>query len=128
MGSDNIVKKNFSVGVDIETVSRFAGLERKKDAHFLRHVFTEQEMDVCFAKKQPAPHLAGRFAAKEAVYKALTAMGIPGIALRQIEIIKEASGAPRVSVESLAQEPITVALSISHCEDLAIAFVVVVSL
>src|SRR4051812_17104349 len=60
----------FSLGVDIEEVQRFKVLIRNK--RFLARVFTVEEIKYCFSKKNRAQHFAVRFAAKEAVWKALS--------------------------------------------------------
>ena len=60
---------NFAIGVDIESISRFKNLKRDKSRHFLEKIFTQNELNYCFSKKVPSPHLAVRFAAKEAAEK-----------------------------------------------------------
>jgi holo-[acyl-carrier protein] synthase len=62
--------KSGSVGVDIEEVARFQKLIRNK--RFLNRVYTPQEVAYCLSKKNRAQHFAVRFAAKEAVWKALS--------------------------------------------------------
>lgn len=58
-----------NVGVDVIEVERVQKVyERQKD-RFLKRVFTQEEQDYCFSKSNPYPHLAARFAAKEAVSK-----------------------------------------------------------
>lgn len=61
------------LGIDLIEISRFKKLNRKKDASFLARIFTETELNYCFTFKDPATHLAGTFAAKEALSKALGA-------------------------------------------------------
>jgi len=65
--------ENIGIGVDIEDVNRFTKLGGNKA--FLKKVFTQNELDYCFSKKVAAPHLAVRYAGKEAVVKALYNMG-----------------------------------------------------
>ncbi|MCB1123732.1 MAG: holo-ACP synthase [Verrucomicrobiae bacterium] len=61
-----------NVGVDVIEVDRVKQVyERQKD-RFLKRVFTEEEQEYCFSKSNPYPHLAARFAAKEAVSKAFS--------------------------------------------------------
>ncbi len=58
-----------NVGVDVIEVERVREVyERQKD-RFLKRVFTQEEQDYCMSKSNPFPHLAVRFAAKEAVSK-----------------------------------------------------------
>jgi holo-[acyl-carrier protein] synthase len=67
-----------NVGVDVIEVDRVQKVyERQKD-RFLKRVFTQEEQDYCFSKSNPFPHLAARFAAKEAVSKAFST-GIGGL-------------------------------------------------
>lgn len=64
--------KLLNVGVDVIEVDRVQKLyERQKD-RFLKRVFTHEEQDYCLSKSNPFPHLAARFAAKEAVSKAFS--------------------------------------------------------
>ncbi|MBH55005.1 MAG: holo-[acyl-carrier-protein] synthase [Opitutaceae bacterium] len=61
-----------NVGVDVIEVDRVQKVyERQKD-RFLKRVYTQEEVDYCFDKSNPFPHLAARFAAKEAVSKAFS--------------------------------------------------------
>jgi len=72
----------FGLGVDIVEISRVRRLARRAP-RFLPRVFTSREIAYCRSKKNPWPHFAVRFAAKEAVWKAL---GRAGIALKDIEV------------------------------------------
>ena len=121
----NSSENNFGIGTDIETVSRFQDLDRDKDANFLNKIFTDQELDGCFLKKNPAPHLAVRFAAKEAVFKALTMFGVKNLPMNKLEIVNREDGVPEVHVHDTDLTGIHIALSMSHCQDKALAFVVI---
>lgn len=111
---------NFSIGVDIETISRFSGLNKKKSKVFLSKIFTEKELDYCFSKKTAAQHLAVRFAAKEALIKAVSLFDKKKLSLNEIEIIKNNDGAPSVNLRGY-----DIKISLSHCEDKAVAFVLI---
>ncbi|NWF96067.1 MAG: holo-ACP synthase [Candidatus Thorarchaeota archaeon] len=105
----------FSIGTDIVNVQRIR--EIAPDSRFFRRVFCDEERSYCSQYGDPAPHLAGLFAAKEAVLKAL---GSPkGLSLHNIEITHEMDGAPEVRPRLLAGREVTV--SISHTCDWAVA-------
>jgi len=117
------------IGVDVIEVSRIRRLMERKGDRLHGRVFTDIEMDA--AKGGHYEKLAGRFAAKEAVSKAL-GQGISGIGWNEIEIRKAPSGKPYVQLsgraETLARElgVSTVLISISHTDTLAVAFAVAV--
>lgn len=111
---------NIFIGVDIESVSRFKGLDRKKDKNFLDKIFTEKEMDYCFSKKEPSQYLSVRFAAKEAIIKAINSLKGKASILDKIEIGNDMNGIPLVNLKGY-----NIKISLSHCEDKAIAFVIV---
>jgi len=110
------------VGVDIENIKRFEILQKDEFEGFLSKIFTERELDYCFSKKNPAPHLAVRFCGKEATLKALD---IPHLEYNQIEIINNERDIPEVHVHSKYISGTRFHLSLSHCQDKAIGFVVV---
>lgn len=118
---------DFSIGVDLEPIIRFKDLDRKKSGHFLTKVFTEKEIEYCYSKKEPAQHLAARFTAKEAVIKAFAGFGLNKIPLNNIEIVKNREGLPFVHITKEGyKNKYDVKISLSHCEDKAIAFAIVV--
>ncbi len=110
---------NFSVGVDIELISRFQDLSINKSKLFLSKIFTKAEIEYCFSKKNPAQHLAVRFAAKEAVVKAISYFGKENVPLNKIEVVKKNNGAPLIKLVGY-----NIRLSLSHCKDMAIAFII----
>ena len=80
---------HFSVGIDIEHTERFQNIDSKYNDQFLNDIFTDSELEYCFNKQNPHQHLAGRFAAKEAAFKAfeqIESAKTPQIT--QIEIIQ----------------------------------------
>jgi len=115
-----------AVGVDLVEVGRVASALRRHGDRFLRKVFTPGELEYC--ARRP-PELAARFAAKEAVAKAL-GTGIGAVAWQEIEVVREPSGRPGITLHGVARtlarerglrEPL---LSLSHTREHAIAFVV----
>ena len=81
------------IGIDITTVARFRPLARSPHAQFMLNTFSEKERVYCLAYKDPGPHLAGTFAAKEAVQKA---SGLFKLAPNAIEILRDKDGKPEV--------------------------------
>lgn len=82
------------LGIDRIEIARVARTDERFGARFGRRVYTDAEWAYCRSRPRPAQSLAARFAAKEAAMKAL-GLGWPGgIAYRDVEIIRAATGAP----------------------------------
>ncbi len=121
-------------GVDLVEISKFREIFQRH-SHFISDIFTEGERAYCESMKNPYPHFAGRFAAKEAYLKALgtriSGSGIDSI-FQDIEVISTASGKPEVSVSGWAEKiakkrKITqCSLSISHTLHYAVATVILI--
>src|SRR5881275_465132 len=90
---------NVAVGIDIIEVGRVRKVFEKHGERFLRRVFTENEVKQCRGK---ATRLAGRFAAKEAISKAL-GTGLHGVAWREMEVVQLRSGRPTVTLHGNAK-------------------------
>ena len=118
------------VGTDLIRISRVRKLAERFPDRIGRKVFTAAELAYCRTKSDPAPSLAGRFAAKEAVMKALGTGWRGGIRFIDIEIVRAASGQPSIQLSGKAEDVarergIThIYLSISHDGDLAQATVI----
>lgn len=113
------------IGVDMEQASRFRG--KKKGSRFLERLFTRRELAYCFSKHDPAQHLAARFAAKEAVFKALCSAGKAGgggFDPRHIEISAGKGGLPMAKVINPKLHYVRIYVSMSHSNDMAVAFAV----
>lgn len=106
------------VGVDIVEISRVRALARR-NPRFLKRVFSASEIAYCRAKKNPWPHFAVRFAAKEAVYKTL---GVADVPLTSISVSRDRAGRPRVAIAG--KPALKLKLSLSHGRDHAVAFAV----
>ena len=115
--------KNLGVGTDIEDIGRFRKLDRNKNSNFLDKIFTKKELDYSFSKAKPYQHLAARYAGKEAVVKALSSMGKQNIGYRDIEILNDDKGIPRVNLNYNGS--LKFHISLSHSNDRALAFAVV---
>ena len=118
------MKENFGVGVDIESIDRFRGLELPKNCAFLEQVFTKRELEYCFSKADSAQYLAARFAGKEAVVKALSSMGERMLEFKKVEITNNDTGVPIVRLGSRSLGEYVVKISLAHCRDNAIAFAI----
>jgi len=109
------------VGIDIVEIKRIAKSVRKSG--FLNRVFTPQEIKYCRAKKQSSQHYAVRFAAKEAVWKAL---GRKGIALKEISVKNSPDGKPEIVLAKLKKLEKRVSISLSHSSEYAVAVAIVI--
>ena len=106
------------VGVDLVEISRVRDFARR-NPRFLKRVFSASEIAYCKAKKNPWPHFAVRFAAKEAVYKTLGKADIP---LTAISVSRDVDGRPTVSISGKPAKKLK--LSLSHGREHAVAFAV----
>ncbi|KKW24559.1 MAG: 4'-phosphopantetheinyl transferase [Candidatus Kaiserbacteria bacterium GW2011_GWC2_52_8b] len=117
------------IGVDIEEIKRFRGKKLPRDERFLKTIFTPRELTYCFGKSDPGSHLAARFAAKEAAWKALTAAkklnSHLAPFLRDVEILNETNGVPRMTFFSPKLRMRSASVSLAHSRTYAIAIVCV---
>jgi holo-[acyl-carrier protein] synthase len=91
---------NVAVGIDIIEVDRVRRVYERHGERFLKRVFTEREVQQCRGK---VTRLAGRFAAKEAISKAL-GTGLHGVAWREMEVVQLRSGRPTVRLHGNAKQ------------------------
>ena len=122
-----------AVGVDLIEISRVCEIISRRGDQFRRRVYTEGEIDYCerqAAGLSRSSSYAARFAAKEAVMKALGTGWGSGVAWRQIEIVKSETGAPGLRLHGRALERLgeigasRAHVSLSHSRDLAVAQVI----
>src|SRR5258708_39892516 len=92
------------IGVDLVRIPRMRDVIARWDERFLRRVFTEGEIAYCRARRDPVPHFAARFAAKEAATKALGTGLSLGVRLRDPEGHRERGQAPRLVLPGRARE------------------------
>ncbi|MCM8796646.1 MAG: holo-ACP synthase [Candidatus Omnitrophica bacterium] len=109
-------------GVDITEVRRLRQAVEKWGDAFLGRVFTKTEL--CNAKKRGSlyQHLAGRFAAKEAIFKAL---GNAELTWKDVEILNDKEGRPLCRILNGRAKKLDVHISISHVKTYATAFAIV---
>jgi holo-[acyl-carrier protein] synthase len=119
-------RTRITVGVDIIEIDRIEQAISSWQDSFLQRVYTDAELEIC---QNRASSFAARFAAKEAVMKALTT-GMWGLQWREIEITQNTSGAPEVKLHGKARSKAeelgiaNLALSLSHSKKYAVAMVV----
>jgi holo-[acyl-carrier protein] synthase len=87
-------------------------------------VFTNKEISYCRSKRKPSEHFAGKFAAKEAILKAMGGAG-KKTDMKKIEILNTGKGAPRAKVSDKVLQNCRILLSISHSRESAVAFVII---
>ncbi|HEV8458766.1 MAG TPA: holo-ACP synthase [Methylomirabilota bacterium] len=115
------------IGVDLAQIRRLRRVVERWDDRFLRRVFTEDEIAYCRRRRDPIPHLAARFAAKEATLKALGTGLRMGIKWQELEVRRERGQAPvmvlsgRCRALAQAKGAGSVLLSLSHDGDYAMA-------
>jgi len=115
------------VGVDLTQMPRLRRVVARWDERFLQRVFTEQEIAYCRRRRDPIPHFAARFAAKEATLKALGTGLSMGVNWRELEVRRERGQAPtmvlsgRCRAIAEAKGGRRVLLSLSHDGDYAMA-------
>ena len=117
-------------GVDLVDCRRLARAIERHGDRFLHRVFTPGELAYCLGRKRHVEHLAGRFAAKEAVLKVLGSGWSGGIAWTDIEVVPSPAGRPTIKLTGRCRELADamglaeIPLSISHVESHAVAFAI----
>ena len=112
------------VGIDIVEIDRFKRVMDRWGEHFLRKIFTDREIDYCLSKRNSYQHLAGRFAVKEAISKAIST-GWGGIfRWRDVEVLSDKTGKPIALFHNKLKNELSsclVHISISHSHNYAVA-------
>jgi len=109
-------------GVDITEVRRLRQAVEKWGDAFLNRVFTKVELENALVRGSLYQHLAGRFAAKEAVFKA---MGDPQLSWKEVQILNDKEGKPVCMILNRRAGDVKVLLSISHVKNYAVANAIV---
>jgi holo-[acyl-carrier protein] synthase len=119
------------MGIDIVEIGRIQEMIDKYGDHFLHKVFTDSEISWCGAKAKPSVHYAGRWAVKEAFYKALPPACQKLSGWKSVEVVPSPHGAPSISVcdrpfrNGLKKCRVRIChLSISHEKTMCVAVVV----
>lgn len=116
------------IGVDIVDVERMKEALEESAGKLAEKVFTETETNYCRSKKKPYEHFAARFAAKEAVSKAVKTGWSGAFRWKDVEVVNDDSGAPRIvlynEMANLLQNS-RIHLSLSHTQSTVVAFAVI---
>lgn len=120
------------IGTDIVECPRIGRMIEQHGELFLRRVYTEREIRYCQARKRALEHFAGRWAAKEAILKAIGTGWTKGISWTDLEVRNEPGGEPKVLVRGGARDAAArrgignILISISHCRTYATAYALAV--
>lgn len=109
-------------GVDITEVSRLKKAIEKWGDDFTKRVFTKNELENAKTRGSIYQHLAGRFAAKEAIFKAL---GNNRLTWQDVEILNDKDGKPHCKILNKKAENSNILVSISHVKNYAVANAVI---
>jgi len=118
------------IGTDIVECLRIAQMVERHGELFITRVYTPLEIEYCQSRKQATQHFAGRWAAKEAVLKALGTGWRRGISWRDVEVRNIRTGSPTIALYGGARDYMEqagiaqVLISISHCRSHATAYAV----
>jgi len=116
------------IGTDIVECLRIAQMIERHGELFINRVYTPHEIRYCQSRKQATQHFAGRWAAKEAILKALGTGWRRGISWRDIEVRNDQMGRPVVGLRGGARDIVEqrgireMLVSISHCRSHATAY------
>lgn len=122
--------KIVGIGLDLVKIARIRSLTERWQQRFLQRLYTDAEREYCFGRAFPYASLAGRFAAKEAVLKALGTGWSGGIRWVDIQVLNDPTGRPVATANGrvgalLQQAGVTgIHVSLSHDADYAIAEVI----
>jgi len=112
------------IGTDIVSIPKLKKtINSSQGDKFKKRIFTEDEICYCSNKENSDIHFAGRFAAKEAITKALlSSERIDSISMKSIEIISGKNRKPEVNLTLSSKLQLQCKVSISHTDEYAIAF------
>jgi holo-[acyl-carrier protein] synthase len=114
------------IGIDATDIERIARTIETFGDRFLQRIFTDGEIAYCRRRRNPVPHFAGRFAAKEAAMKALGTGHSRGVLWRDVEVVR-IGGPPQLQFHGAAARRFAALqadnslLTITHSETLALA-------
>jgi holo-[acyl-carrier protein] synthase len=119
------------VGMDATDIPRIADAIARYGDRFLQRILTDGERAYCLRRRDPTPHVAGRFAAKEAGMKAIGTGHSRGVLWRDIEVVRH-GGPPQLRFHRAAAEHFAAlgaeraVLTITHSQTLALAHVILI--
>ncbi|MBI3586357.1 MAG: holo-ACP synthase [Ignavibacteriales bacterium] len=116
------------IGVDVVDVDRMKQALDAWGQQLMEKLFTKAEITYCTAKKNPSEHFAARFAAKEAVSKAIQTGWSGAFRWKDVEVANSPSGAPKIIVHHTLASTLGAAkihLSLSHTKTTVVAFAII---
>jgi holo-[acyl-carrier protein] synthase len=119
------------IGVDVVQIQRIVASLERFGERFEKRIFTDAEREYCHRHPDPLPHLAARFAAKEAASKAIGTGMSQGVGFKQFEVIQPGGHQPKLEFHGVALERFQTLgctsshVSLTHDGGLAIACVVI---
>lgn len=120
----------YGLGIDLVEINRIKETIERFGERFLDRVFTKREIGYWKTHKNRYEHLAGRFAAKEALLKAISTSW-PKVSFTDVEVVNTRSGSPKIGVQGRAKDLLdklnlrNIFLTISHTKDYATAVVII---
>jgi len=122
----------FGIGIDIIEIERIKKSVDKFGERFLNKIFTKTELEYSLSKKNKFQHLAARFAAKEAIAKALKTGWSKDFRWKDIDIYNEKSGMPRVNLlgnlKNFLGDDKSLKISMSHSENYVTCVAIIYSI
>lgn len=117
---------NITCGTDIIEINRIKESIEAHEESFKKNIFTEKEVEYCESHKlQKYQHYAARFAAKEAIFKALSKkIETANLKWTDFEVLNSASGRPEVNLKAKISGLESIDISLSHCKEYAVATVI----
>ena len=116
------------IGIDVVEIRRMEEVVSTWGSRFLNRVFTDTELEYAHARKNPIYHIAGRFAVKEAVAKALATGWAKGFRWKDVEVNNDPAGKPSVRLRGVVEVLLAgsrVLVSISHSESVVVATAII---
>lgn len=119
---------NIACGTDIIEIERIKKTIEATNGKFINEIYTDKEIEYCESKKiQKYQHYAVRFSAKEAIFKALSTIleDKYSISWKDVEVVDDKNGRPVINfINKKFSKLISIDISLSHCKEYAIAYVV----
>ena len=119
-----------SVGIDLVEIQRIKVAIDRYGERFTNRVFTPWEIEYCLSKINPALSFAGRFAVKEAVFKAIGTGFAEGVKWKSVEVVNDRRGRPQVRLGRAIRNHTgnnKIVISLSHTSNYAVASAILVS-
>lgn len=119
-----------AIGIDLVEIPRIKAAIQRYGERFTARVFTPWEIQYCLTKISPETSFAGRFAVKEAVFKAIGTGFSEGVKWTSVEVVNDNRGQPEVRLGQAIRKHIgakKIIISLSHTKDCAVATAILVS-